>query len=86
LSKVSGPIYINPTTGRISEDSIALLEAIGAIPLEQMERDGEISGFKIYINTEQEVLTTSSLQVTIKIVPVGVLREIVVNLGFTLQL
>jgi hypothetical protein len=86
LPKVSGPIYINPTTGRISEDSIASLEAIGAIPLEQMERDGEISGFKIYINPEQEVLTTSSLQVTIKIVPVGVLREIVVNLGFTLQL
>jgi hypothetical protein len=50
-----------------------------------MERDGEISGFKIYINPDQEVLTTSSLQVTIKIVPVGVLREIVVNLGFTLQ-
>ncbi len=85
LPKISGPIYINPTTGRISEDSIASLEAIGSIPLEQMERDGEISGFKIYINPEQEVLTTSSLQVTIKIVPVGVLREIVVNLGFTLQ-
>ena len=85
LPKISGPIYINPSTGQISEDSIASLEAIGAMPLEQMERDGEISGFKIYINPEQEVLSTSSLAVTIKIVPVGVLREIVVSLGFTLQ-
>jgi hypothetical protein len=85
LPKISGPLYIDSLTGQISEDSIASLEAIGSIPLEQMERDGEISGFKIYINPEQEVLTTSRLQVTLKIVPVGVLREIVVNLGFALQ-
>ncbi|UWY28805.1 DUF2586 family protein [Flavobacterium sp. TR2] len=86
LPKVSGPIYVDPVTGNLTQDVIASLEAIASIPLEQMERDGEISGFKININPDQEVLTTSKLEVTIKIVPVGVLREIVVNLGFTLQL
>lgn len=86
LPKISGPIYIDPTTGNISQDVIASLEAISSMPLEQMQRDGEISGFKIYINPNQEVLTNSRLLVTIKIVPVGVLREVVVNLGFTLQL
>lgn len=85
LPKISGPIYIDPATGSISADSIASLEAIGATPLEQMERDGELSGFKIFINPEQDVLTSSQLQVTIKIVPVGVLREIVVNIGFALK-
>lgn len=86
LPKVSGPIYVDPVTGNLTQDVIASLEAIASIPLEQMQRDGEISGFKIYINPDQKVLTTSKLAVTIKIVPVGVLREIEVSLGFTLQL
>lgn len=85
LPKISGPIYIDPATGSISADSIASLEAIGAIPLEQMERDAELSGFKIFINPDQDVLSSSRLQVTMKIVPVGVLREIVVNIGFALK-
>ncbi|WP_318546294.1 DUF2586 family protein [Flavobacterium columnare] len=62
------------------------MEAIASIPLEQMQRDGEISGFKIFINPDQDVLTSSKLQVTIKVVPVGVLREITVNLGLTIQI
>ncbi|MEG3973460.1 DUF2586 family protein [Microcoleus sp. herbarium8] len=85
LPKISGPIYINPDTGGINADSIASLEALGAMPLEQMERDGEISGFKIFINPNQDVLSTSKLEVTLKVVPVGVMREITVNLGFALQ-
>ena len=51
----------------------------------EMERDGELSGFKIFINPDQDVLSSSRLQVTMKIVPVGVLREIVVNIGFALN-
>ena len=85
LPKISGPIYVNPDTGYISADTIASLEAIGSIPLEQMEREGELSGFKIFINPDQDVLSTSKLLITLKIVPVGVLREITVNLGFALK-
>ncbi|ENA1765442.1 hypothetical protein ABF173_002586, partial [Flavobacterium psychrophilum] len=72
-------------TGEISADSIASLEAIASIPLEQMERDGEVSGFKVFINPSQDVLATSKITVVLKIVPVGVLREIVVNIGFAKQ-
>jgi hypothetical protein len=85
LPKISGPIYIDSATGKISADSISALEAIASIPLEQMERDGELSGFKIFINPDQDVLSSSRLQLTMKIVPVGVLREIVVNIGFALN-
>jgi Protein of unknown function (DUF2586) len=85
LPKISGPIYVDPQTGNISADSISALEAIASIPLEQMQRDGELSEFKIFINPDQDVLSSSRLQVTMKIVPVGVLREIVVNIGFALN-
>nr|WP_305069649.1 DUF2586 domain-containing protein [Flavobacterium covae] len=61
LPSVSGPIYIDPSSGNIAPDAIASLEAIASIPLEQMQRDGEISGFKIFINPDQDVLTSSKL-------------------------
>jgi len=85
LPKISGPLLIDATSGFIREDVAASLEALAAQPLEQMERDGEISGFNVFINPEQEVLQTSVLNVTLSVVPVGVMRNIVVNLGFTLQ-
>lgn len=43
----------------------------------------EISSFTSYINPAQDVLTTSSLEITCKIVPQGILREINVNLSFS---
>lgn len=85
LPKISGPVMLDPATGFIREDVVASLEALAAQALEQMERDGEISGFNVFINPEQEVLQTSVLQVTLSVVPVGVMRNIVVNLGFALQ-
>jgi hypothetical protein len=85
LPKISGPVYVDPTTGQLTDDVIGSLESIASLPLEQMQRDGEISGFKVFINPNQNVLSTSQLAVTLKVVPVGVLREIVVNLGFTVQ-
>lgn len=85
LPKISGPLLIDAASGALREDVVAGLEALAAQPLEQMERDGEISGFKVFINLEQEVLQTSTLTVTLSVVPVGVMRNIVVNLGFALQ-
>ena len=43
----------------------------------------EISSFTSYINPAQDVLTTSCLEISCKIVPQGILREIKVNLSFS---
>jgi len=51
-----------------------------------MVRDGEISGYKNYINPDQQVLRNSKLEIVSKIVPVGTLREITVRIGLTLQI
>jgi hypothetical protein len=85
LPKISGPAYVDPETGFLTADTVAVLEALGEAPLEQMQRDGELSGFLVSIDPEQPVLSTSKLNVTIKLVPVGVLREIVVSIGFALN-
>ena len=51
-----------------------------------MQRRGEVSSFQTLIDPEQDVLSTSKLAITIKIVPVGVARNIVVNIGFAVNL
>jgi hypothetical protein len=85
LPSVSGPAYVDASTGYLAESTCKSLEAIAATPLEQMERDGELSGYAVSIDPEQPVLSTSKLNVVIKLVPVGVLREITVTIGFTLK-
>lgn len=85
LPQVSGPAYVDPDTGQLAESTCRSLEALAEVPLAQMQRDGELSGGAVSINPEQEVLQTSKLQVVIKLVPVGALREIVVTIGFTLN-
>ena len=45
--------------------------------------DGQISSFKAYVNPEQNILSTSTLQVECSIVPLGVLKTIKVLLAFS---
>lgn len=85
VPKVSGPAYIDPDTGMLEPSGVAALEALCDEPLDEMLRNGEISGYKVRINPNQRVLQTSKLEVVIKIVPVGTLREIEVKIGLTLQ-
>ena len=85
LPQVSGPAYVDPSTGNLAESTCKSLEALAEVPLEQMVRDGELSGYAVSIDPTQPVLSTSKLQVVIKLVPVGVLREITVTIGFTLN-
>lgn len=82
--KISSPVYIDPDTGFLENSSVSALEALCDDVLDQMVRDGEISGYKVYINPAQQVLRDSKLEVVLKIVPVGTLREITVKIGLTL--
>jgi hypothetical protein len=86
LPKVSGVAYIDPETGTLTADFVGAMEAIAEAPLAQMQRDGELSGYLVRIDPDQPILQTSKMAVTIKLVPVGVLREIVVSIGFTLNI
>jgi hypothetical protein len=81
----NAPLYVNED-GTLTEDVIALYKNETERALEQMERDGEISKFSVTINPAQNVLTTSKISIAIKVVPVGVAREIEVNIGFAVSL
>jgi hypothetical protein len=85
LPQVSGPAYVDPDTGKLATSTCKSLEALAEEPLAQMARDGELSGYAVGIDPAQNVLSESKLQVVIRLVPVGVLRELEVNIGFALS-
>lgn len=86
LPQIAAPAYVDPTTGKLSITTIEYFKSIGEKPLEQMLKDAELSGYQLDIDPDQDILSTSTLEVVIQLVPVGVARNIVVNIGLTLQI
>lgn len=83
LPLLGGNIFIDPTTGQLATLSISTLISAAQIPLDEMETKGEISGLKVEIDPNQNVLATSCVNFVIKQVPTGIMRHVKVNIGFT---
>lgn len=88
----NAPVFVNATTGKISETTIFELESAVLQPLNVMANDGELSADQetgelpatsVFIDPDQNVLATSKINITVRLVPVGTQRETVVNIGFT---
>lgn len=94
LPLVNSPLYIAADTGKLSESTIENFRTESLAALDKLARDGNIStnedgslpANSVIIDPDQDVLATSKIIVTIKIVPVGVAREIEVNIGFTTRI
>lgn len=83
---LNGPLAIDPTTGQLDPLTTADYENAVVGTLNNMVRDGELSGFKVSIDPEQDVLATSELLIAVELVINGVARKITVNIGFVKQL
>lgn len=83
LPYLGSNIDIDPETGKIGQTTIAILTNEANSYLEDMEKAGEESGFKVYIDSDQNVLGTSQLEIVIKQVPKGVMRKLVLKMNFT---
>ncbi|MDR1729955.1 MAG: DUF2586 domain-containing protein [Prevotellaceae bacterium] len=86
LPYLNAPLYVDAQTGNLRSDMVAYLETIAGSALEDMERAGELSGYRVVIDPEQNVLATSELEIQIKNVPVGVMRKVKVKIGYTTKL
>ena len=84
LPFLNSPVHVNED-GTLTEDTIATFKNEAERALEEMQRLGELSALAVIIDPNQNVLSTSQLSITIKLVPVGVARNIVVNVGFALR-
>jgi len=84
LPNISSPLLVN-SDGSLTEDTVAKFKNDASRALEQMERDEEVSAFAVIIDPTQNVISTSKIVLTIKIVPVGVADTIEINIGFTVS-
>ncbi len=79
--------------GTISAQAMAILQNAVKPGLDAMVKNGNISAYPktpgsnvngLYINPTQNIVSTSTVAVTLNIVPIGIARSIVVTLGFTI--
>lgn len=85
IPELGGNIYIDADTGKMQAYSVSHLETTANKALEDMEKAGELSGYVVEIDPEQDVLSTSEVEIVIKQVAVGVMRKIKVKIGFAKQ-
>jgi hypothetical protein len=86
LPELGGNVYVDKDTGKLQPYSVKNLELIAGKAIEDMERAGEISGYAVEIDPEQNILSTSTVEIVIKQVSTGVMRKINVKTGYTEKL
>lgn len=86
LPWLNSPLRVDPSNGQLESGMVSFLETTAGEALEEMEKAGEISGYKVEIDPAQNVLATSALEIVIKKVPVGVMRKVRVKIGYTTSL
>lgn len=84
LPLLNSPLFVNED-GTLREDTLSLFTNSADKPLVDMLVADEISARKVTIDPSQDVLSTSILTIGVLIVPVGVARQIVFNIGFAVS-
>jgi len=82
LPYLNGPLRVDKSTGKLAPDLVDYLEDLANSGLREMERAGELSGYKAVINPDQNVLATSELLISIKNVKTGVARTIRIKVSY----
>lgn len=80
--ELGGNVYVDPSSGQLVSYTVAHLETVANQALEAMERAGELSGYKVEIDPEQDVASTSMVEFVIKNVAVPVMRHVRIKIGF----
>lgn len=81
LPKLNSPITVT-SEGTLTTDVIVSYKTLASRPLDDMVNAGELSAFEVIVDPDQDVLSTSTIVLSVSLVPVGVAREIVFNIGF----
>jgi hypothetical protein len=85
LPDLNSPLTVDAETGLLASSTIGYFELKVERALVRMQNAGEISGYEVYINPDQDVLATSLLNISVKIVPRGVARNILIKIGFAVS-
>ena len=82
IPELGGNVYIDPATGKLASYTVSHLKNTANHALEDMERAGELSGYRVDIDPDQDVLSTNEVEFVIKNVAVAVMRHVKIKIGF----
>lgn len=82
LPDLNSPLGVDSESGKLDAVTCKYFEAQGAVAISPMLQDNEITGFDVYVDPEQNVLSTSKLIVKFKLTPYGTARQIEGQVGF----
>ena len=86
LPYLNSPLKVDAATGNLDKPTVSFLETVAQKALTNMEKAGELSGYQVEIDANQNVLATSQVEIIIKQVPIGVMRKVHVKIGFKASL
>lgn len=86
LPWLNSPLDVDAETGQLDSGMVSFLETIAGEALTEMENAGELIGYEAVIDPDQNVLSTSEVEVVIQNVPKGVMRKVHVKIGFASSL
>ena len=82
VPELGGNVYVDAESGKLASYSVENLITVANLALEEMERAGELSGYKADIDPDQDVASTGTLDIVIKNVASPVIRHINIKIGF----
>ena len=82
---LNSPLYVTPS-GALTKSTIAIFKNETAKGLELMKTAGELSNYAVTIDPNQDVLTTGTISIGVKLQPVGVARTINVIMTYVVKL
>lgn len=81
--KLKRRIYVDPNTGKIQATDAKELETLAKSGIRSMLDDGDVSGgIDAYVNPDQNILSTSIINIELTFVPVAIGRQIKLTIGF----
>ena len=83
--KLGRPLKVDATTGKLETYVVEDLQLTASLALETMEKAGELSGYAVEIDPEQNVLATSTVEMVIKNVAIGVMRKLNIKICYALN-
>lgn len=83
LPKLGRPMKVDASTGKLEVYVVEDLQLTAGKALEDMEKAGELSGYVVEIDPDQDILSTSCVEMVIKQVGVGVMRKLNIKIGYT---
>lgn len=83
LPKLGRPMKVDASTGKLEVYVVEDLQLTAGKALEDMEKAGELSGYVVEIDPDQNILSTSCVEMVIRQVGVGVMRKLNIKIGYT---